>query len=108
MAQATCFQIPGGPMICIDLPEFANVFNNDSVLKTAGTGVSPAANKVLDDAGNFGPGAATVPTFDHNKIYTAADSTDPGIANVKSGTGYKINTASLQGTLNNSIIVVED
>ena len=101
-------------MICIDLPAIGQVGTGDTLHLTAGGNVSPAANKVLDDAGNFGPSGATVPTYDHNKIYLATDSTDPGEANVDPLAGnYKINTVvkvpsmdvpSLNAVLNNATL----
>lgn len=43
MAQMNSFQGSDGSVIIIDLPEVANVFTNDTVLATPGTGTQPAA-----------------------------------------------------------------
>lgn len=46
-----------------DFADVANVFSNDSIQLVTGTGTAPSAAKVMADAGNFGPGAATAPTL---------------------------------------------
>jgi hypothetical protein len=46
-----------------DFPTAANTFSGDTSDGVTGTGTAPAAGKVMADAGNFGPGAATAPTL---------------------------------------------
>lgn len=93
-----------------DFPDAANIWSGDTTDGVAGTEDQPALNKVAPSAtlrGSSGtmdiPAIANVRDndtlegvpgeFDQNKIYTAADSEDPGVANVNVDVvaSYKIN-----------------
>lgn len=82
---------------CGDFPSVANTFDNDTVQGTTGTGKAPAAGKVMADAGNFGPGAATTPTLPLNKVAPSNGGTMdlPSIGNVRDNDTLETITGTL-------------
>jgi hypothetical protein len=89
------------------IPSAANVRAGTAVDATVGTAAIPAAANVrLGTAVDAGNGTAAIPAPGNVKLGVAVDatngtleSTDPGIANVRRATSYKIESATLVGTL---------